>query len=100
MSRKNSELSKVISRPVLKHGYPCLRTGLELLGDLKLEGEGNAYYLYQDLLSFVMTFLSITIIGHQFVKADCRRFTPTKAVNHFFLRISFCLRKEPYCNTA
>jgi len=32
--RKNSELSKVISRPVLKHGYPCLRTGLELLREM------------------------------------------------------------------
>jgi len=37
--------------------------------------------LYQELLAFVMTFLSIAIIGHRFVKADCSRFAPTNAVN-------------------
>jgi hypothetical protein len=35
-----------------------------------------------DVASGKPRFRNITIIGHQFVKADWNRFTPTKSVNH------------------
>lgn len=64
-------------------------TNVQNIPKVKEEARHTVFHLKQGMtLSilhpnyFTPSFLSITAIRHQFVNADCKRFAPTKAVNH------------------